>query len=90
MMIGYGGEEVATDLLVVGEDWWLERHSYDGAEWFEYKTMYQKPTKELELFAITTRQCVEKAREIGLDDYWCYAELEKLNRTEEEMLRESD
>lgn len=36
---GYGGQEVATDLVVVGDDWWLERHEYDGAEWWEYKTM---------------------------------------------------
>lgn len=40
---GYGGEEVATDLLVVGTDWWLERHEYDGSEWWEYKSMPQMP-----------------------------------------------
>lgn len=40
---GYGSEEVATDLLVVGNDWWLERHEYDGSEWWEYKSMPQMP-----------------------------------------------
>lgn len=40
---GFGSEEVATDLLVVGTDWWLERHEYDGSEWWEYKTMPQMP-----------------------------------------------
>ncbi|EOL45797.1 hypothetical protein [Enterococcus caccae] len=40
---GYGGEETATDLLVVGEDWWLERHEYDGAEWWEYKKIPTEP-----------------------------------------------
>jgi hypothetical protein len=40
---GYGSEEVATDLLVVGADWWLERHKYDGSEWWEYKTIPQMP-----------------------------------------------
>jgi hypothetical protein len=34
---GYGGPEVASDLVVVGDDWWLERHEYDGAEWWEIK-----------------------------------------------------
>lgn len=40
---GYGIEEVATDLIVVGADWWLERHEYDGSEWWEYKAMPQMP-----------------------------------------------
>lgn len=43
---GYGGTEVATDLLIVGNDFWLERHEYDGSEWWEYKTMPVKPEKE--------------------------------------------
>lgn len=40
---GYGNAEVAEDLLVVGENWWLERHEYDGAEWWEYKEIPEKP-----------------------------------------------
>ena len=36
---GYGGVEVAQDLMVVGADFWLERHQYDGSEWWEYKQM---------------------------------------------------
>lgn len=42
---GYGGAEIALDLLVVGDDWWLERHEYDGSEWWEYKQLPVKPTK---------------------------------------------
>lgn len=34
---GYGGAEVASDLVVVGKDWWLERGEYDGSEWWEFK-----------------------------------------------------
>lgn len=34
---GYGGVEVIQDLVVVGDGWWLERHEYDGSEWWEYK-----------------------------------------------------
>lgn len=40
---GYGGSEVADDLLVVGDDWWLERHEYDGSEWWEFKTLPKRP-----------------------------------------------
>lgn len=40
---GYGGAEVIKDLYIVGEDFWLERHEYDGSEWWEYKTMPKKP-----------------------------------------------
>lgn len=36
---GFGSEEIAKDLVVVGDNWWLERHDYDGSEWWEYKTM---------------------------------------------------
>lgn len=34
---GYGSSKVAEDLIVIGTDWWLERHEYDGSEWWEYK-----------------------------------------------------
>ena len=40
---GYGAAEVAQDLIVVGEDWWLERYGYDGLEWWEYKVVLSKP-----------------------------------------------
>ena len=40
---GYGAAKVADDLLVVGEDWWLERHEYDGSEWWVFKTLPVKP-----------------------------------------------
>lgn len=36
---GYGAAEVAEDLMVIGEDFWLERHEYDGSEWWEFKTI---------------------------------------------------
>lgn len=46
---GYGSPEVADDLLIVGEDFWLERHEYDGSEWWEFKTMPKKPDQEREV-----------------------------------------
>ena len=35
---GFGGQEIASDLVVVGSDWWLERGEYDGSEWWEFRT----------------------------------------------------
>ena len=46
---GFGGQEVAEDIKVVGDYWWLERHEYDGSEWWEYKEM---PTKPKEFFVM--------------------------------------
>ena len=40
---GYGRAEVAEDLIVVGDNWWLERHEYDGSEWWEYKKLPEEP-----------------------------------------------
>ena len=28
-----------------GDDWWLARVTYDGNEWWEFKTMPSKPLK---------------------------------------------
>ncbi len=39
----YGTQEVLVDLILVGNDFWLERHEYDGSEWWEYKTYPERP-----------------------------------------------
>ena len=36
---GFGSREVNQKLMVVGNNWWLERHAYDGSEWWEFKTL---------------------------------------------------
>jgi hypothetical protein len=41
----YGAQEVMPGLLVVGKNWWLERHEYDGSEWWEFKELPQKPNQ---------------------------------------------
>jgi len=46
---GFGGANVNGDLLIVGEDWWLERGEYDGSEWWEFKTLPQKPPNKTQL-----------------------------------------
>lgn len=35
---GFGAQKVASDLKIIGKNFWLERHEYDGSEWWEYKT----------------------------------------------------
>jgi hypothetical protein len=35
---GYGLQEIASDLVVVGADWWMERREYNGSEWWEFMT----------------------------------------------------
>jgi hypothetical protein len=40
---GYGGNEVASSLIIAGDNWWLERGEYDGSEWWNFKTMPIKP-----------------------------------------------
>lgn len=39
----FGGEEIDVNLLIVGDNWWLERMTYDGAEWWTFKTLPTKP-----------------------------------------------
>jgi len=47
---GYGSQEVASDLVVVGKDWWLSRHEYDGSESWDFNTLPVKKgaTKKFE------------------------------------------
>ena len=36
---GYGSAEIYDNIYIVGENWWIERAEYDGAEWWEYKEL---------------------------------------------------
>lgn len=36
---GYGDQHVPKDLVLVGEGWWIERYEYDGAEWWDFKSI---------------------------------------------------
>ena len=51
---GYGRNEVNLDLVIVGEDFWLERAEYDGSEWWEYKEMPTRPSKK----ALNTKRLI--------------------------------
>ena len=54
---GFGGEEIALDLLIVGNDWWLERHNNDGSEWWEYKQLPKEPKNTIELKSVRGGCC---------------------------------
>ena len=45
---GFGGVCVNLSLIVVGNNWWLERHEYNGSEWFEFKVSPFEPVKMLD------------------------------------------
>lgn len=40
---GPGGQAINPDLVVVGEDWWLERVVHN-LEWWEFKKLPEKPS----------------------------------------------
>lgn len=72
---GYGGQEVAYNLIIVGDDWYLERCEYDGSEWWGFKKMPIKPNKKLDLKALT----ISQADENGMDISCGWETLEKMN-----------
>ncbi len=46
---GYGAIEVNETLIIVGDNWWLERHEYDGSEWWKFKTLPGQPSESFEI-----------------------------------------
>jgi len=40
---GFGDHEIDLDLKIIGKNWWLERHEYDGSEGWEFKKMPKVP-----------------------------------------------
>ena len=72
----YGASEVAIDLMIIGADFWLERHEYDGSEWWEFKQM---PTYEDVPFKSITALTVGQAERNGVRDIWGDKFLHQLN-----------
>lgn len=50
---GFGEVEISPTLIICGKDWWLERDSYDGSEWWEYKEQLKKPKAKATNFNIS-------------------------------------
>jgi len=40
---GFGAQEISDSLMVVGDNWWLERYEYDGSECWVFKTYPHRP-----------------------------------------------
>lgn len=72
---GFGSAKVAEDLIIAGDNWWLERSEYDGSEGWEFRTMPIKPTKEIDLKALT----VDQAEELGFDIGCGWENLDAIN-----------
>src|SRR5690606_32307847 len=74
---GYGAPEVATDLMVVGDDWWLTRGEYDGSEWWEFNRLPDKPDAQRTVTTLSGGMWNSLAeihaalREAGLDCVRC-------------------
>lgn len=64
---GFGGQHIARDLLVVGNDFWLERYEYDGSECWDFKQMPKMPTERLDV------------KRVGGDEYM-WATLEEIQQ----------
>jgi len=59
---GYGGQEVAKDLRILGKDFLMIRNTYDGSEWWEFVGIV--PPENTETVACLTDRQAEKLREI--------------------------
>lgn len=35
----YGSQIIPQDLVIVGNNWWLDRREYDGSEWWAYNEL---------------------------------------------------
>lgn len=70
---GFGSQEVAEDLIIIGDDFWLERWEYDGSEGWSFKTF---PKYENLEFVKITALTVNQAKENGID---CSCGWETLN-----------
>ena len=50
---GFGSNKVDLSLMLVGDNWWIERSEYDGAEEWEYKTIPIRNGNETERYDIS-------------------------------------
>lgn len=67
---GWGSQEVARDLVIVGTDWWMSRYEYDGSEGWEF---HRKPTRIAETRLFTSVNC----KAAGCTGYGCIEDVEE-------------
>ena len=79
----YGAPEIATDLTLIGEDFWMERGEYEGAELWDFRTMpdtTRLPIREITALSVSQYNAIYKP-EYGKS---CCETLSELNGEEEE------
>ena len=72
---GFGSQKVASDLMVVGPDFYMDRHEYDGSERWDYHSVPKKPDAWIKPKALTVNQ----AEENGLDVSCGWEDLATIN-----------
>lgn len=72
---GYGSSQVAQDLMIVGDSWYLDRKEYDGSEWWEFNQVPKEPAEIIELKAVT----IEQAENLGFDVSCGWESLKEIN-----------
>lgn len=43
----YVGQEIVSDIVIVGQNWWLSRHEYDGSECWQFHSIPIKSPNSL-------------------------------------------
>lgn len=62
---GFGGQEIGLDLKIVGKNWWLERHEYDGSEWWEFKKLPNRSQRVKKIKALVGKYAWSTIEEIN-------------------------
>ena len=80
----YGAPEIATDLTLIGEDFWMERGEYEGVELWDFHTMPDTtglPIREITALSVRQYNAIHKS-EYGKI---CWETLSELNGEEKEQ-----
>ena len=61
---GFGGQKVATDLIIIFKDGTkMFREEYDGSEWWEYLKPFEKPKEFHPIRSLFPKKCYQTLSE---------------------------
>jgi len=60
---GFSGRKIVEDLIMVGKDFWLERHECDGSEWWEFKQLPVKLETEQKVHTFVIKHICDNLKE---------------------------
>jgi hypothetical protein len=75
---GFGSQQVAQDLMIMGKDFHMDRHEYDGSECWHFHTQIEKPSRQIKPTALTIDQAIALKRDVSCG----WEDLEALNNNE--------